>query len=312
MSFSGSEQKQQSQANSFYDPTQTGLVDQYASDLNQTVQPGSLSYQPYTGPGLNFGDPSTLKNLTGFTAPSVTAGTYSPSTIDPASISDVSSGQLATTNLQPYENPFQSDVINSTINQAMRAKGIADTNDAGTATAAGAFGGSRSAVLQNLDDNTWQQNLQSTLAGLNSQNFSQAQGAAEQDIGTKLQADLANQNKNLTIGQGNQNATNTAGQFNAGQTQAASTANQAASLASAQTQLQALGINEQQAEALFGADWANYLNSQTDPQALQQLVTQAYGLVPTGALQQSTSSGSGFGFGFGVKMPPPAAGGGGG
>jgi hypothetical protein len=93
---------------------------------------------------------------------------------------------LANANYQQYENPFQNDVINSTIAQAMRAKGISDANAQAQATAAGAFGGSRSAVLQNLNDDSWQRNLQSTLAGLNSQNFQQAQQAAGQDIGNNL------------------------------------------------------------------------------------------------------------------------------
>lgn len=142
--------------------------------------------QPYTGnltnsySGTPLGQATTgFQGLAGYTAPTV------------------NTGLLSNTNLTPYESPYQNDVINSTVNQAMRAKGISDTNDAAQATQAGAFGGSRSAVLQNLDDNTWQQNLQSTLAGLNNQNFSQAQQGALADIANQNQTGEANQQASL-------------------------------------------------------------------------------------------------------------------
>jgi hypothetical protein len=253
MSFGGKEDTTQSQGNSFYDPTQTGLVDNYASGVASSVQPGSLSYTPYSGPGLNFSSTTPqLNDLTNYSAPTVTAG------------------QIASTDLTPYENPYTSSVINTTNSDLNRQGQIQQQNDASQATASGAFGGSRSAVLSNLDNESLMRTMASTDAGLNQNNFTQAQQAAGQDINTKLSAD-----------QGNQQA----------------------SIASATQRAQAIGLSSDQAQALFGADWAQYLNSQTDPQALQQLVSQAMGLVPTSPLQQQSSFGQGAGFNVGVPLP---------
>lgn len=95
-------------------------------------------------------------------------------------------GSLATTDLSPYMNPFQNDVINSTIADQERARQIAGVSDAQHATAAGAFGGSRSGVLSAETNGNYDRNTGSLLAGLNSQNFTQAQGAAQNDIQTRL------------------------------------------------------------------------------------------------------------------------------
>lgn len=180
-----------------------------------------------------------FSDLANYQAPILAASTYNPA-------ASLTAGQLSSTNLSPYLNPYTNDVVNSTISQAMRAKGISDANDAAQATAAGAFGGSRSAVLQNLDDNSWQQNLQSTLAGLNNTGYQNAQQAALADIGNKLTADQANQA-----------ALNSAGQFNANQTQSAGLANQNASLQGAGIQGNANSSLANIAQLLYGADTAN-------------------------------------------------------
>lgn len=246
MSFGGQKSDSKSQASSFYDPTQTNLVNNFAQSVQQAGQPGgALAYKPYTGPGLNFGDPAQLQGLTGYQAPQVTAG------------------QIGSTDLTRYLDPFTSDVINTTNADMARQGQIQQTNDAAQATASHAFGGSRSAVLQNLDSESMQRAMASTDAGLRQANFQQAQGAAGQDIASRLAAD-----------QGNQQA----------------------SLASANARLQALGLNAQQAQAIFGANWQQYLNSQTDPQAVQALVNQAFSLVPSSPLTKSTSTASSFGF----------------
>lgn len=275
MSFGGNESTSntKSQANSFLDPTQTALSDNNYVNLSTQVQnPGSdLSYKPYTGPGLNFGDQSTLNGLTTYQAPTATATTYNPAT--------VSTGQTAG-DTAALMNPYTSNVVDTTAAQLSRQNNIDNTNAAGQATAAGAFGGSRSAVLQNLNTDSYQRNLDSTVAGLNQQGYTQAQQTA------------------LGLEQGNQQAQNQGLQFGAGAQNTASLANQQADIASATQRAQAVGLSSTQAEALFGANWASYLNSQTDPQALQTLVNQALSITPQGPLQQSSSQGSSQSAGF--------------
>lgn len=301
MSFGGGEQTTQSQGHSFYDPKQTALVDNYAQSVAAAAQPGgALAYKPYSGPGLSFGDPSSLTALANYTAPTANASTYQAATINPSSVPTVTAQPLTGVDLSGYMNPYTQSVVDTTNAQLARQNQIDNTNAAAQATAAGAFGGSRSAVLQNLNTDSYQRNLAATDAQLNQANFANAQGAAQTDIANSLTAQQANQNAGLTIGAANQNAQNTAGQFNAGAANTASLANQQADLAAAQTKLQALGLNAQQAQAMWGTDWAQFLNSQTDPQAVQQLVTQAYGLIPTAPLSQQSSFGQGVNFKFGV------------
>jgi hypothetical protein len=310
MSLGGSSSKQSSTSTgqTYYDPAQTGMVDQFAQGVAAAGAPGgALAYKPYTGPGLSFGDQGPLQGLLNFKAPQAVGVGYNASTIDPSSVPNVTAGQLATTDLSPYLNPYTQDVANTTISQAMRAKGIGDVAAQGQATQAGAFGGSRSAVLQNLNDASWQQNLQSTLAGINQQGFTQAQQAAQQDISGRLQAAQGNQQAGLTIGQANIGAENAAKAAGATAANTASLANQQAGIQGAQVIQNALGISDQQAQQIFGANWQQYLNSQTDPQAIQQLITQAYSLIPTGALssQNAKSSGSSGSFNFALPMPAP-------
>ncbi len=296
-----SSSQQQSQSDTYYDPTQTGLIDQYVSTAPTVAS--QLAYTPYTGPGLSFGNPSALGSLTSYSAPTVSGSSYAPSTIDPSSVGNVQAGQIASTNLSPYMNPYTSDVADTTAAQLARQNQIQQTNDAAQATSAGAFGGSRSAVLQSLDDDNYQRDLNQTLAGLNQANFTQAQGAAQTDIANQLQAGLQDQQADLAVDQANQSAANQAGQFGATEAQNAALANQSAAQAAAQTQLSALNLGTQQASDLYGANWQQYLNSQTAPLAVQQVINQMYGLVPNKPLDQSdsssTSQSDGVNFGIG-------------
>lgn len=95
-------------------------------------------------------------------------------------------GSLATTDLTPYENPYTNDVINTTIADQDRSRQIANVGNDQAATAAGAFGGSRSGILDAQTNDAYDRNTGSMIANLNQANFTQAQGAAQNDIQTKL------------------------------------------------------------------------------------------------------------------------------
>jgi hypothetical protein len=94
---------------------------------------------------------------------------------------DMQKDALAGSDLSRYENPFQRDVIDSTI--ADWGHGV-DVGAAGISAAMpnGAYGGSRMGVTlgQYGADNA--RTLAATLAGLNKGNFDQAQDAAKFDI----------------------------------------------------------------------------------------------------------------------------------
>jgi hypothetical protein len=199
--------------------------------------------QPYTGSLTASFDGTPLSQaqsgfqaLAGFQAPQVAGSTYTPT-------ANLTAGQLSSTDLSPYLNPFTSDVANATAAQLARQNNIDNTDAAAKATAAGAFGGSRSAVLQNLNTDSYQRNLDQTLANLNLTGFQNAQQAALSDIANRL-----------TAGNANQNALNTAGQFNAGQTQSAANANQAAALSGAGIRGQANAQLGNIAQQQYGAN----------------------------------------------------------
>lgn len=109
----------------------------------------------------------------------------------------VQAGQLASTSMTPYMNPYTTDVIKATEADILRG-GQMGLNELGAqAQAAKAFGGSRHGVATGeLGRNIVQQLAQSS-AGLRHQGFQQAQQAAQSDIQSKMQADLANQQMGL-------------------------------------------------------------------------------------------------------------------
>jgi hypothetical protein len=192
-------------------------------------------------------------------------------------------------------NPYQNDVINASINQTMRAKGISDANDAAKATAAGAFGGSRSAVLQNLDDHSWQQNLQQTLAGLNAGNFTQAQQAAQNDLSRQLTASQANQSAGLQAAGLGLNAANSLASMGGQQL------NQALQRAGA---LSTAGDAQQQnQQKQLDAAYQQWLLAQQRPFQVQQMLDQAVGLIPKTGTTNSTGSQTSESGQFGLSSP---------
>jgi len=109
----------------------------------------------------------------------------------------VQAGQLAATNLNPYLNPYTEQVIRANEADILRGAQMGMNQLGAQAQAARAFGGSRQAVTEaELGRNVAQQLAQSS-AGLRQAGFTQAQQAAQQDIGTRMQAALANQQAGL-------------------------------------------------------------------------------------------------------------------
>jgi len=112
---------------------------------------------------------------------------------------NIQGGQVAGSNLSPYMNPYQQNVIDTTMNEmnqqhAMRQQGIDDA-----AQAQGAFGGSRQYVQKALADKYQGQNQANVLAQLNSQNFGNAQQQRQFDINSAFQGDARNQAQNLGL-----------------------------------------------------------------------------------------------------------------
>jgi hypothetical protein len=126
--------------------------------------------------------------------------------------SDVSKyqvGQLKDTDLASYMNPFTQSVIDRTADQINRNNQIALRGVGSQALSQGAYGGSRQGIAQAETYSGYADTLASTTAGLNLQNFSQAQQAALNDINLGLrgqQLKLAAANQMMNSAQARNNA----------------------------------------------------------------------------------------------------------
>lgn len=247
---------------------------------------------------------------------------FNPMQVQPADLSmvapiqaqNVQAGQLAGTNLNPYLNPYTEQVIRANEADILRGAQMGLNQLGAQAQAARAFGGSRQAVTEaELGRNVAQQLAQSS-AGLRQAGFTQAQQAAQQDIGTRMQAALANQQAGLAAGTTSAQLQQQANLANQQAAMQAALANQQAGLSGAQFRLgaaQQLGnlanlgfgmgqqvqqnlalqgaIRQQQQQALIDAARGQYGGFVGAPQ--QAIATQlgAFGGSQTGAQTQTQS-----------------------
>jgi hypothetical protein len=149
----------------------------------QAAYQGVLGQQPMSVAPSGTVNPSMVRPGT-VTAQQVT---------DPGNAMSVSAGQLSNTNLQPYMNPYTQDVINATLPIMQQNLGLSQDQQQNAANSANAFGGSRQAIQQGVTQAQGAMGMGQMAAQLNQANFAQAQQGAEFDIGSQLQASLANQ-----------------------------------------------------------------------------------------------------------------------
>lgn len=310
------------------------LMALYQQNYNTAQGIANRPYQPYTGElvapftqaqtqaqGLlgniatgNIGDAalnsaaSNAQGILGYTPQTIAAPQVSAQQV---SAPQISASMLSGTDLTPYLNPYQNDVIASTLAQLNQARGLAQNQTNRQATAENAFGGSRSGVANALTNQYYDQDTANTLANLNAQNFSQAQTAAQSDIARLLQAAQANQGAGLTASQANAANALSASNANAGNALSAAQANQNAGLAaqtlglnassllgnlSAQQLQQALAKagalssagnqQQQQQQSVDQAAYQQFLNQWNYPLQQQDIRNQALGMIP---IQQTTT-----------------------
>lgn len=110
---------------------------------------------------------------------------------------NVSAGQLSETDLSPYMNPYTQNVIDAGVGDLERARQGIISNTQGMATRSGAYGGSRHGVADSETNTGYLRDVGSLVANLRNQNFNQAVGQAQFDIGNRLGADQFNVNSGL-------------------------------------------------------------------------------------------------------------------
>lgn len=296
----GQKQQQQSTSSNTIDPQSMGLLQ---SNLN-SAQTNASSLTPYTGQLTAAFNPTQIQTQgilgniandnSGQTAingaTSAVQGILGNPVNGNITPSPVTAGQLSTTDLTPYMNPYTSDVIDQTVAQQERARQIANVANDQQATAANAFGGSRSGVINANTNEGYDRNTGQLIAGLNQANYTQAQGAAGQDIGNKLNADQFNSTQGVNAQQSSFNnalasaglTMNAAGQIVA--------LNQAG-LQDATTRAGILGAvgdaQQQQQQTVDTNAYNEFLRQQGFGAQKQSILNSALGLVPT---QQTVNS----------------------
>ena len=198
----------------------------------------------------------------------VTAGSYDAATVNPSMFNmgfervnapNMSAAQTSQADIDRFFNPYTDQVIDTSLADIDRARQMQANQAAAQAQAAGAFGGSRGALMEaEIGRNALDQSAR-TAGDLRRQGFTQAAQLAQQDVSRRqqanqlnaqqmLQAALANQQAGLTAGQANmqaqlsaalanQGSMDAANQFNLGQDLAAQQANQQMGLMAAQNAL---------------------------------------------------------------------------
>jgi hypothetical protein len=287
MSFSSSHQDSSGSTTNTLDPQYSGVV---YGNYDRAQALANTPFQPYTGQrvagfsptqlqaqaaftGIGQGDQGSAPLQTGIGVASGVSG-YQPQT--------VSTMPLTGVDLSGYMNPYTQQVINSTLSDLGRQQQVQDTNDASAATKAGAFGGSRSAVLQSLDDANFARTAAQTAANLNQANFSQAQAAAQSDLQRQLAAGQLNQAAGLQGTGLNLNAANSLATMGGQQL------NQALARAGA---LSTAGDAQQQnQQAQLDAAYQQWQLAQQYPIQMQQLLNSAVQLIPQTGTTNTTGS----------------------
>ena len=96
-------------------------------------------------------------------------------------------GSLLTAPISQYQSPYQQQVIDLAMQDIQRQADIARSGAQERAIRAGAFGGSRSALLEAESQRPYAEQMARTAAGLRQAGFEQAQRAAESDIARQMQ-----------------------------------------------------------------------------------------------------------------------------
>lgn len=255
----------------------------------------AATYTPYTGTGL------AAAQATAAGIPDVKALTYVPDSQKATSVAPVATATSTEgyKGLSNYFNPYEAQVVDNATADIERARQIAGLTDSAKATAANAFGGSRHGVADLLTNEAYDRDTNTTVAGLRQAGFTTAAQLAQQD------ADRATGVSTFNAG-----STNSA----AAQQAAIDAARRAADAAAANTSYESNIRNNQTAQTsnqaavatragllgnLDAQQYAQYKDAQDRPLTIQQLISQALGLVPstgttnTTGVQSGNSSGTG-------------------
>jgi len=133
---------------------------------------GSTDYQSYGGPltaGASAGQDAAFQGIAGINIPTDQMGAFTPGSFTDAGIAS------------QYMNPYLMQALQPQIDEARRQSDIQRLADAGRLTQAGAYGGSRQAIME-AEGN---RNLLQNLAGITGTGYATAYDKAAQQYNTE-------------------------------------------------------------------------------------------------------------------------------
>ena len=186
--------------------TQTAEVPEYLQDLyteasRRGLEAASMGFQPYTGEmvaGLTPDQSGALQISRGLfgqamgldpRADLATLARRETPTVAPASLLDI--------DIARYQDPYTEQVLEPALADIQRRQDIAQQRAQSRAIRAGAFGGSRSAILESEATRPFAEEAAQTIAGLRSAGFGQALSMAEADAARRQQAAINQANLEL-------------------------------------------------------------------------------------------------------------------
>jgi len=146
--------------------------------LGQGAALSSQPYQAYTGPltaGASSLQNQAFQGISGINIPTENMGSYTPQSYTDAGVS------------QKYMNPYIQTALNPQIEEARRQSEIENLKNRTAATRAGAFGGSRGALMESEN----QRNLLQNLANVTGQGYQKAYDVGQQQFNAEQQAQQA-------------------------------------------------------------------------------------------------------------------------
>jgi hypothetical protein len=147
--------------------------------VTPAVQPPTPALAPTAGFNVNQAAAGGLQQAMqtaqsglGFTPRQIEAVGYTPA-------------QIAGTNLQPYTNPYETQVVEQSLADLERTRQMQQNMGGAQATRAGAFGGSRHGIAESETNRAFAEQAARTASGLRQQGYQSAMGMAGQDIASQ-------------------------------------------------------------------------------------------------------------------------------
>tara|TARA_R100000231_G_scaffold15614_1_gene16649 strand:- start:220 stop:1131 length:912 start_codon:yes stop_codon:yes gene_type:complete len=186
--------------------TQTAEVPDYLQDLyteasRRGLEAADIPFQPYTGEMVAGFTPDQMQAM------QATRGLFGQAmALDPRSnlaalarqgTPTVQAASLLDTDIARYQDPFTEQVLEPALADIQRRQDMQQQRAQDRAIRAGAFGGSRSALIESEATRPFAEEAAQTIAGLRSAGFGQALGMAERDAARRQQAAINQANLEL-------------------------------------------------------------------------------------------------------------------